>query len=1036
MGRFNLSHWAVTHQPLVLFLMILLSFGGVLSYFNLGRAEEPDFTVKIMIVSAQWPGATAEEMQRQVADPIEKVLQEIPHFDKVKTYSRPGSTFMQVQFKDDTPPKDVPALFLRVRDRVSDARASLPAGVIGPFFNDDFADVSSTLYMLTGDEGVSARTLKDEAEDIRQQLLRVPDVAKVLFFGEQDDRIYVEFSHTKLATLGITPDQIFASVARQNAVAPAGRFESNADQIYLRVDGALDGEKAVADVPISAGGRQFRLGDIATVHRGPPDPPTYLVRQQGVPALGIGVVMAKGANILDLGENLHSTIDHIRADLPAGLELIQIADQPKIVEESVGEFVRVFMEALVIVLGVSFLSLGIRTGIVVAFAVPLVLAITIMIMDFMGLSLQRVTLGALIIALGLLVDDAIIAVEMMVVKMEQGFDRIAAASYAWTSTAFPMLTGTLVTAAGFMPVGLSQSSTSEYAGGIFWVVAIALLVSWVVAVVFTPYLGVKLLPNFKAHHGDPNAVYDTRVYRALRRVVAWCVRHRIVVVLATLALFASAIFSMRFVQQQFFPTSARPEVIIEVATPLGSAFGTTDAAVRKIEKLVAADDEVETYTSYIGSGAPRWMLGFNPELPKESYGVVIAYAKDFHARDRVIERLRAEVGDGAVPEATVRVSELVFGPPVGYPVQFRVIGPDPIEVRHIAGAVRKVMEANPNTRDVNLDWNEQAKSIRIELDQDRIRALGLTPADIGSTLQTLLSGTTVTQVRDGIELVDVVARAVPEERLDLRKLRDLTITTRDGIAVPLSQVAKADFGFEEPILWRQNRDMVITVRSDVMAGLQPPDVSAQIEPALKPIIEALPMGYRIEAGGSVEESAKANTALAKIFPIMVAVMLLFIMIQVQSFGRLFLVIATAPLGLIGAVYGLILFDRPFGFVTLLGVLSLAGMIMRNTLILVDQIKHDLDAGVAPFEAVIGSTVRRARPVVLTAAAAILAMIPLSQNIFWGPMAVSIMGGLTVATLLTLFFVPALYALCFRVREGAAPVAATSNVAAEPRLAAE
>lgn len=1033
MQRFNLSHWAVTHQALVLFLMILLSLGGVLSYFNLGRAEEPDFTVKVMIVSAQWPGATTEEMQRQVADPIEKVLQEIPHFDKVRTYSRPGSTYMQVQFKEDTPPQDVPSLFLRVRNRVSDVRASLPSGVIGPFFNDDFADVSSTLYMLTGDPGVTARTLKDEAEVIRQRLLRVPDVAKVLFFGEQAERIYVEFSHAKLATLGITPEAIFTSISRQNAVTPAGRFESEADQIYLRVDGALDGAASVADVPIAAGnGRQFRLGDIATIRRGPVDPPSFVVRQQGVPALGIGVVMVKGANVLDLGENLHQTIAAIRADLPVGLQLAQIADQPQIVKDSVDEFVRVFIEALVIVLGVSFLSLGWRTGIVVACAVPLVLAITMMVMDIMGLSLQRVTLGALIIALGLLVDDAIIAVEMMVVKMEQGLDRISAASFAWTSTAFPMLTGTLVTAAGFMPVGLSRSSTSEYAGGIFWVVSIALLVSWVVAVVFTPYLGVKLLPNFKVHSEDPNAIYETRIYRAFRAVVVWCVRHRVIVVIATILLFASAIYSIRFVQQQFFPTSTRPELVIEVTSPAGSAFGTTDRAVAEMEALVAADPDIRTWTAYIGSGAPRWMLGFNPELPKESYGVIIAYASDYLTRDKAIARLRAKVAEGAVAGATVRISELVFGPPVGYPVQFRVIGPDPMAVRHIAYEVRRIVEKNPDTRDVNLDWNEQAKSIRIGLDQDRVRALGLTPADISSTLQTLLSGYTVTQVRDGIERVDVVARALPEERLDLDRLRDLTITSRDGVAVPLAQVARAEYGFEEPILWRQNRDMVITVRADVASGVQPPDVSAAIMPNLKPVIDALPIGYRIEMGGSIEESAKANTALSKVFPFMAAAMLVFIMIQVQSFGSLFLVIATAPLGIIGAVYGLILFDRPFGFVTLLGVLSLAGMIMRNTLILVDQIRQDLAAGAAAFDAVVGSTVRRARPVVLTAAAAILAMIPLSRNIFWGPMAVAIMGGLAVATLLTLFFVPALYALCFRVREGKpgdAPAASASDTQA-------
>ena len=1016
---FNLSRWAVTHQPLVLFLILVLSLGGVISYGNLGRAEDPSFTIKVMIVSAVWPGATAEEMQRQVADPIEKTLQEVPYFDKIRTYSKPGQSYLQLTLQDSTPAGAVADVWYQVRKRVGDIRADLPDGVLGPFFNDEFGDVDSALYMLTG-EGASMRALKDEAEAIRQRLLRVPDVEKVGFYGDQDEKIFVEFSHAKLATLGITPETIFASIADQNAVTPAGSVDTDTDRIAVRVGGALDGVEAVKAVPVATGGTLLRLGDVAEVHRGYEDPPSFTARHQGKPALAIGVVMADGANILTLGENLHAAMEEVRADLPVGFDIVQVADQPVIVEESVGEFVRSFVEALAIVLAVSFLSLGWRSGIVVALAVPLVLAMVMIVLDALGMSLHRITLGALIIALGLLVDDAIIAVEMMVVKMEEGYDRIAAATFAWSSTAFPMLTGTLVTAAGFLPVGFAKSSAGEYAGGIFWVVGLSLIASWFVAVIFTPYLGVKLLPDFHkaGHAGGHVDIYHSRMYRAVRAIVGWCVGHRLVVIAATLALFASSIVVFGFVQQQFFPNSPRVELMAEVRLPEGASFKATEAAMRTLEAKIATTEGVVTATAYTGAGAPRWFLASNPELPKPNYGIVVLYAADTAARDRIKRELTQWADDGNLPQARLRVTELTLGPPVGYPVQFRVIGPDPLVVRDIAYQVRDVVAANRKTVGASLDWNEQAKAIRLVVDQDRARALGLTPQSISGMLATLISGYEITDVRDGIEQVGVVARAVPGERLDLDRLADLTIAVTGGVAVPLSQVARVEYGHEEPILWRQNRDMLITVRADVVPGVQPPDVSNEILPALAGVEARLPVGYRIEMGGAIEESAKANVALFKVFPVMILVMLVLLMIQLQSFSKLALVFSTAPLGIIGAAYALVAFDQPFGFVALLGLIALAGMIMRNTLILVDQIGHDLDAGATPWDAVVEATVRRSRPVVLTAAAAVLSMIPLSSNVFWGPMAIAIMGGLIVATALTLLFVPALYALWFRVRRPA------------------
>ena len=843
------------------------------------------------------------------------------------------------------------------------------------------------------------------------------DVTKVNLYGTQAEKIYVEFSHAKLATLGVTTDQIFQSLARQNNVVPAGIVEASAQRVPLRVTGALDGAKAVAETPVEANGRVFRLGDIATVTHGFADPPDFMVRQKEKPAIGIGIVMARGANILELGPAVSSATADFMTAVPRGFDLEQIADQPAVVEHAVGEFVHSFIEALAIVLFVSFLALGWRTGIVVALSVPLVLAIVFVVMNAMGLDLHRITLGALIIALGLLVDDAIIAVEMMVVKIEQGWDRIRAASFAWESTAFPMLTGTLVTAAGFLPIGFANSSVGEYAGGIFWVVAISLVASWLVAVIFTPYLGVKLLPRLKrlGHRHDPHAIYETRIYRALRRVIEWCVQRRVTVVLATIGVFALSIVGFGHVQQQFFPLSERPELFFQLRLPAGTAFGTTLDSVKRAEWLLKGDDDISTYTAYVGQGSPRFWLGLNPQLPNESFAEIVIVSKDVEARERIKARIEKAVADGALSEARVRVDRFNFGPPVGFPVQFRVIGPDAKKVRDVAYQVREVMRANDQVIDPHLDWNEQTPSLKLVVDQDRVRALGMTPQDISKSLSMLLTGVSITTVRDGIEKVEVVARAVPAERLDLAHIGDLSLYSRNGIAVPLTQIAKVEYTHEEPILWRINRDMAMTVRADVVDGVQPPDVTNAIWPKLKPIRDSLDPAYRIEIGGAIEESEKGNASIFVLFPVMIGVMLTLLMIQLQSISRLVLVFLTAPLGIIGASLGLNLTGKPFGFVALLGLIALAGMIMRNAVILVDQIESDVNQGLTRGEAIVEATVRRARPVILTALAAILAMIPLSRSAFWGPMAITIMGGLFVATFLTLLFLPSLYALWYRRR---------------------
>ena len=1024
MRNLNLSRLAVTNPAVTLFAILVALAAGALAYVSLGRAEDPTFTIKTMVVTALWPGATADEMQAFVADPIEKRIQELPELDYVRTFSRAGATVLQVQLKDSVR-AEAAEVWYQIRKKVGDLRPSLPQDLIGPFFDDEYGDVFSAIYMVTG-EGLGRAELRAYAERLRTRLLGVDDAAKVALIGAVDERIHVEISHQRLATLGIPPQVIFDAIARQNAMTAAGSIRTDADDLQVRVSGDLVSLAALRDLAIPAGAGVIRLGDIAEVTRGYQDPPDYLAFFDGQETVGVGVAMASGANVVDLGRRLTAEVEAFRADLPLGVAVTEAADQAEIVSHAFDEFLKTFLEALAIVLVVSFVTLGWRTGIVVALSVPIVLAVVFVVMQAWGMTFDRITLGALIIALGLLVDDAIIAVEMMVVKIEQGHDRIAAASAAWSSTAFPMLTGTLVTAAGFLPVGLAKSTSGEYAGNIFWVVGIALVVSWVVAVVVTPYLGLKLLPEPKPgiHHGS----YDGRLYRALRAGVTASLRARWWVIGATVAALVATGIGMGFVQQQFFPTSARAELFIETRMPEGASIEATAKAALAAEALVAGDPDVVHASTYVGAGAPRFFFALNPALPNPSFALSVILARDAAARDRLRGKIEAAVAAGAVPEARIRVDQIVFGPPVGFPVQFRVIGPDPAEVRRIGAEVRAVMVANPNTVEPQFDWNEQAKTVELRLDQDRIRALGLDTAAVSTALQTLLSGVKVSEYREGTELIDVIVRAPESERADPSRLSDLTILLPGGAAVPLSQVAEIAYGFEEPILWRRNREMALTVRADVVPGIQAPTVTAQILPALQPVIAALPAGYRIETGGAVEESAKANAALFRVFPLMFLVMLSLLMLQLRSFPKLLLVVLTAPLGAIGAVVALLLFGAPFGFVALLGVIALAGMIMRNTVILVDQIDHDLAAGATPWDAIVESTVRRARPVVLTALAAILAMIPLARSVFWGPMAMAIMGGLVVATFLTLFVLPALYAAWFRVRRSAPSEDAPSTVA--------
>ena len=1012
--RFNLSALAVRERSITLFLIILIAVAGVMAFLGLGRAEDPPFTVKQLTVITAWPGATSQEMQDLVAEPLEKRLQELKWYDRTETSTRPGMAYTMVSLKDSTPPSEVQEQFYQARKKLSDEARNLPAGAIGPMVNDEFSDVVFALYALKA-KGEPQRFLTRDAEKLRQQLLHVPGVKKVTITGEQAERIYVSFSHDRLATLGISPEQIFTALNAQNVLSPAGSIQTRGPEIFIRLDGALDTLEKIRTTPVVAGNHTLRLADIAKVERGYIDPPDFLIRNDGEPALMLSVVMREGWNGLELGKALKQEVSTINEGMPLGMTLTNVSDQAVNISAAVDEFMIKFFVALLVVMVVCFVSMGWRVGIVVAAAVPLTLAVVFVVMAATGKNFDRITLGSLILALGLLVDDAIIALEMMVVKMEEGYDRIKASAYAWSHTAAPMLAGTLVTAVGFMPNGFAQSTAGEYTSNMFWIVGIALITSWVVAVVFTPYLGVKMLPDIKPIEGGHAAIYNTRHYNRFRQWLTLVIRRKWWVAGAVIGCFIIAILGMGLVKKQFFPTSDRPEVLVEVQMPYGTSIEQTSMTSARIERWLREQKETQTVTSYIGQGAPRFYLAMAPEMPDPSFAKIVVLTRSEHERDAIKKRLRDTVADGLAPEAQVRVTQLVFGPYSPYPVAYRVTGPDPDVLRQLATKVKTLMQASPMMRTVNTDWGSRVPVIHFALNQDRLQAMGLTPADAARQLQFLLSGAPVTAVREDIRSVEVTGRAAGEVRLDPAQLGALTLAGAGGQRIPLSQLGETEVRMEDPLLRRRDRMPTITVRGDIAEGLQPPDVSAAITRELQPIIASLPPGYHIEQAGAIEESDKATQAMLPLFPIMIALTLLIIIVQVRSMSAMIMVFMTAPLGLVGVVPTLLLFQQPFGINALVGLIALSGILMRNTLILIGQIHHNEQEGLSPFHAIVEATVQRARPVLLTAMAAILAFIPLTHSVFWGTLAYTLIGGTFGGTIITLVFLPAMYAIWFRIR---------------------
>ncbi|MGV8961462.1 MAG: efflux RND transporter permease subunit [Stenotrophomonas sp.] len=1047
MRRFNLSEWALNNRALVLFAMIAMAVIGAWSYKHLGQSEDPPFTFKAMVVQANWPGATAEQVSRQLTEPLEKALMNTGQYEFIRSYSRPGESQVIFMARDSMPSKDVPELFYQVRKKVGDIRASLPAEVIGPFFNDEFGDTFGNIYALTG-PGFDYAVMRDYADRIQLELQRVADVGKVDLLGLQDEKIWIELSNTKLATLGVSLQQVQQALADQNAVSATSFFETPTDRVQLRVSGQLQSVDDIRQFPIRAGDRTLHLGDIAEVTRGFADPAAPQMRFMGEDAIGLAVAMKDGGDILKLGKALDTEFARLQKTLPAGMALRKVSDQPHAVEESVGEFVRVLAEAVIIVLLVSFFSLGLRTGLVVGVTIPLVLAMTFFVMHYFNIGLHKISLGALVLALGLMVDDAIIAVEMMATKMEQGFDRLRAASFAWESTAFPMLTGTLITAAGFLPIATAASSTGEYTRSLFQVVTIALVVSWIAAVLFIPYLGDKMLPDLfnrtqpkptslagrwralrlrwadrqpalanliapkqLAHDHDP---YKSAFYQRFRGFLDSCLRHRWWVIFATIALFVFSLLMFRFVPQQFFPDSTRPELMVDIELAEGASLTATGEQAAKLEKLLKGRPEISNYVAYVGTGSPRFYLPLDQQLPATNFTQFVVLTKDLQARERTREWLLRDVVK-QFPDVQMRVTRLENGPPVGYPVQFRISGEDIATVQALARQVADQVRQNPHVTNVNLDWSEPSKVVRLLIDQDRARALGVSSAQVSQFLTSSLSGMRVSTYREGNRQIEMLLRGPADERAHLEMLASLSIPTPSGIAVPLSQVATLEYAFEDGIIWHRNRLPTVTVRADIGDGTQPVGVVEQIVPTLASIRAALPAGYLLETGGTVEDSSRGQNSIKAGMPLFLVVVATLLMLQLRSFSRAAMVLVTAPLGIIGATLFLLLFRVPFGFVALLGTIALAGMIMRNSVILVDQIQQDIDAGHDRWHAIIDATVRRFRPIVLTAMAAVLAMIPLSRSAFYGSMAVAIMGGLIVGTVLTLVFLPALYAAWFRVQ---------------------
>ncbi|MBS0339645.1 MAG: efflux RND transporter permease subunit [Proteobacteria bacterium] len=1028
---FNLSKWALDHEPLTRYLMVVLMLLGLASYFQLGQDEDPPFTFRAMVVRTYWPGATAQQVAEQVTDKIERTLQEVPYADVIRSYSKPGESQIIFQIKDNSRPSEVPDVWYTVRKKVGDMRSTLPGGVQGPFFNDEFGDVYGVIYALEAD-GFSPAEVKAVADDVRQQLLRVKDVAKVDQFGVQDEKVYIEVSQKRLAQLGLDFNTVLQQLGTQNAVESAGTIQSPQDVVQVRVAGQFSDVEQLRAMPIrGSSGSQLRLGDIADVHRGYIDPPQVKVRHQGRDVIGLGVAMTKGGDIIALGKSLRAATGEIGRRLPAGMRLAQVQDQPVAVATSVNEFVRVLIEAIAIVLAVSFISLGlhkggrlgwyvdVRPGLVVAITIPLVLSLTFLAMNYFGVGLHKISLGSLIIALGLLVDDAIIAVEMMVRKMEEGYDKVRAATFAYDVTAKPMLTGTLITAAGFLPIGLAKSTTGEYTFAIFFVTVIALVLSWLVSVYFVPYLGTLIL-KIKPH--DPNAppheLFDTPFYNAFRATVNWCVKHRWLTIAATILIFALGIVGMGKVQQQFFPDSSRNEILVDIWFPEGTSFAANEEVTHRVEQRLMKEEGVKTVSTWVGSGVPRFYLPLDQVFPQTNVSQLIVLSAGVKDRERLRVLFPALLAE-EFPEVRGRVKLLPNGPPVQYPVQFRVIGSDPAQLRAYADEVKEKMRANPNMRGVNDNWNESVKVIRLEVDQAKARALGVSSQAIAQASRTMFTGTNVGQFRENDKLIDIVLRQTPDEREAISDIGSAYLPTSSGRAIPLSQIAKPVFGWEPGVMWREGRNYAITVQGDIVEGLQGATVTEQLLPSLRELEARWQdnggAGYRIQVAGAVEESSKGSSSIVAGVPIMLFLIFTLLMLQLHSFSRAMLVFITGPLGIAGVAGALLVSNRPFGFVALLGVIALGGMIQRNSVILIDQIEMDRAAGVPAWDAIVESTVRRLRPIVLTAAAAVLAMVPLSRSGFWGPMAVSIMGGLIVATVLTLLALPAMYAAWFRVR---------------------
>lgn len=1047
MRRFNLSEWALANRPLVLFAMLAFALIGAWSYKHLGQSEDPPFTFKAMVVRTLWPGATAEQVSRQVTEPLEKALMNTGEYEFIRSYSRPGESQVIFMARDSLRSRQIPDLWYQVRKRVGDIRPTLPREIVGPFFNDEFGDTYGNIYALTG-KGFDYAVMRDYADRIQLELQRVPDVGKIDLVGLQDEKVWIELSNTRLATLGVSMQQVQQALADQNAVTGTSFFETATDRVQLRVTGEFNDIEAIRQFPIRAGDRTVHLGDIAEVKRGFADPASPKMRFMGEEAIGLAVAMKDGGDILKLGANLDAEFERLQKTLPAGMQLRKVSDQPQSVEESVGEFVQVLTEAVVIVLLVSFFSLGLRTGLVVGVTIPLVLAMTFFVMHYFDIGLHKISLGALVLALGLLVDDAIIAVEMMATKMEQGYDRLRAASFAWESTAFPMLTGTLITAAGFLPIATAASSTGEYTRSLFQVVTIALVVSWIAAVLFIPYLGDKMLPDLfnpqppkpgslsarwhakrqqwadrypalanliaPPQHGHDHDPYQRPFYRSFRRFLDGCLRHRWWVIAATIALFVFSLMMFRFVPQQFFPDSTRPELMVDIELAEGASLRSTQAQAEKLEKLLSRREGIANYVSYVGTGSPRFYLPLDQQLPATNFAQFVVLAKDIKSRESTRDWLLHEVIP-KFPDVQMRVTRLENGPPVGYPVQMRISGEHIEKVQAIARQVEAKVRENPHVMNVNLDWSEPSKVVRLVIDQERARALGVSSAQVSQFLSSSLAGQSVSVYREGNRQIEMLLRGPADERNQLELLSSLSMPTANGGSITLSQVATMEYGFEDGIIWHRNRLPTVTVRADISDGMQPLDVVHQILPTLDGIRAELPSGYLLETGGTVEDSARGQNSIKAGMPLFLVVVATLLMLQLRSFSRAAMVLVTAPLGIIGATLFLLLFRAPFGFVALLGTIALAGMIMRNSVILIDQIQQDIDAGHDRWHSIIDATVRRFRPIVLTALAAVLAMIPLSRSAFYGSMAISIMGGLIVGTVLTLVFLPALYAAWFRVK---------------------